>query len=125
MVRGEADRPRILREVVEAQRLRVLDQRAEDAAAARGIADRGLGLRVDAGDDEPLERLPAGVDDAERRITRPRQLGGGLDDLLEDGVERELGREGHTRVDDRTEAVHLRHGRVIIRVGPAKGGWAQ
>src|SRR5215218_9954585 len=126
MVRGEADRTRILREVVEAQRLRVVDQRAEYAAAVRRVADRSLGLRVDAGDDEPLERLPAGVDDPERRIAGSGQLRGRLDDLLEHRVERELGRERDTGVDDCTEAVHLRHGRLIIRVGlgPAEGGWA-
>ena len=44
MVRREADRARVVREIVEAQRLRVLDQRAEDAAATREVADRRLRL---------------------------------------------------------------------------------
>ena len=109
MVRGEADRARILRKVVEAQRLRVLDQRAEDPAATRKVADRGLRLRIDARDDELLERLAAGVDDAQRRIAGSGQLGGRLDDSLEDGVERQLGRERDTRVDDGSQTIHLGH----------------
>ena len=64
-------------EVVEAQRLRILDQRAENAAAARQVADRRLRLGVDAGDDEPLERLAGRIDArraprTERRSARPR-----------------------------------------------------
>ena len=57
MVRREADRARIVGEVVEAQRLGVVDQRAEDATASWELADRILRLGIDAGDDEPLERL--------------------------------------------------------------------
>ena len=48
MVRREADRARIVGEVVEAQRLRVLDQRAENATATWELADRLLRLGIDA-----------------------------------------------------------------------------
>ena len=48
VVRREADRARVVGEVVEPQRLRVVDQRAENPAAVRRVADRRLGLLVDA-----------------------------------------------------------------------------
>ena len=69
---------------------RLADQHAEDAAAAREVADRGLRLGVDAGGQEALELRAARVDHAERRVARAGQLGGGLDDPLEQRVEREL-----------------------------------
>ena len=113
MVRGEADRARILCEIVETQGLRILDQRAEDPAAARRIADGSLRLLVDAGDDELLERLPAGIDDAQGRIAGSGQLGGRLGDSLEDGVERQLGRECDTRVHDCSQTIHLGHAVIM------------
>ena len=72
---------------------RVADQHAEDAPAPRELADRGVRLGVDPGRVEALERLPRAVDDAERGVARPGQLGRRLDDPLEERVERELGGE--------------------------------
>jgi hypothetical protein len=56
VTRGETDRTRILAEVGQAQRLAAVNQDAEDAAAAREIADRSLRLLVDADGDELLQR---------------------------------------------------------------------
>ena len=58
--------------------------------------------------------LAARVDHAERGVAGAGQLGCGLDDPLEDGVERQLGRECDTRVDDRSNPVRLGHVGAII-----------
>ena len=77
------------------------------------VADGSLRLRVDACDDELLERLTAGIDDAQRRIAGSGQLSGRLDDSLEDGVERQLGRECDTRVHDCSQAIHVGHAVIM------------
>jgi hypothetical protein len=96
----EADGSRILTEVVEPQRPRVGDQRAEDAAPARQFADDGARLRGEAGRQEPLESRAGRVDDAEGGVARAGDGGGGLDDVLEERVERELGAEGDAGLDE-------------------------
>ena len=112
MVVGEADRAWIRSQVVEPERPRIVDQRAEHAPAAREMPDRSLGLLVEAGHHEPLEGLSARIQHAERRIPRSRQLRRRLDDFLQHGVERQLGRERDTRIDERAETVGLRHGGI-------------
>ena len=112
VVRREADRARILGDVVQAQRLRLADEHAEDAAPARQVADRGMGLLVDAGGEEPLEALARAIDDAERRVARFGQLGGRLGEALEQRVERELGGERDPGVDQDAQPLEL-----VPRVG--------
>ena len=90
MVRRKADRARVVGDVVEAKRLRVVDQGAEDPAAVRQVADEGLGLLVDPRDDELLQSTAALIDHSERRVLGSGQLGRGLHDLLENRVEGEL-----------------------------------
>ncbi len=109
MVRREADRSGVFGQVVETQGLRILNQRAEDAAPAGEVPDGGLRLLVDARDDELLERLPARVDDAQRGVPGPGQLSSRLDDPLQDRVERQLRRECDTRVHDGSQTIHLGH----------------
>ena len=58
MVGREADGARIVGDRLEPQRPGVGDQRAEDAATARKVADPRRGLGVDAGVDEALEPRP-------------------------------------------------------------------
>ena len=60
---------------------------------------------VDAGGDESLEVRARGVDHAERRVARAGQLRRGLDELLQQRVERELRAERDARVDERAQAV--------------------
>jgi hypothetical protein len=78
------------------------------------MPDCVLRLLIDAGDDEALEPLSAPVEDAECGIAGSRQLGCGLDDPLQDGVERQLGRERDARIEESTESIGLRHGGRII-----------
>ena len=68
----------------------VLDQHAEDAAAARELADRSPVRLADPEGDEALQLVAAPVDHAERRVARARQLGGDPDQRLQDGVEGQL-----------------------------------
>ena len=81
------------------ERLRVVDQDAENPAAVREVADPLVGLLVDAHGQETLERPTGRIDHAERRVSRPRQLCRGLDDPLQKRVERELGRDRDAGVD--------------------------
>src|SRR5581483_1557049 len=54
MARREADGARVLREVLEPQRLVLADQHAEDASPSRRVADRRARRLVDADGDELL-----------------------------------------------------------------------
>ena len=72
---------------MQTERLRIADQDAEDPTAVGEVADALPRLLVDTGRQEALECAPGRVDDTERRVLRARQLGGGLDDPLEDAVE--------------------------------------
>ena len=89
------------------QRLRVPDQDAEDAASMRQIADRRMRLSVDPCRQEPLERLAGPVDHSESCVAGARDLGRGLDDALQQRVERELRAERDARVDEDAKAVEL------------------
>ena len=73
MAGREADGARILGEIVQAQRVGIADEDAEDPAAGRQVADGGLRLRVDPRRQEPLEARAGGVDDAEGRVLRAGQ----------------------------------------------------
>ena len=72
---------------------------------------------VDAGGDEPLQPAAARVEDAERRVARIRECGRGLDELLEQGVERQLGAERDPGLDERPRALlhrlHAAHYRAV------------
>src|SRR6266508_3154995 len=113
MVRRKANRAGVFGEVVEPQGPRFLDEGPEDAAASREIADRSLCFLVDAGDHEALQYLTARVDDAQRGVLSTGQLGSGLHDLLENCVERELGRQRNAGVEKSAKAVRLGHKRII------------
>ncbi len=91
MAGREADGARILVQVMEAERLRVSDQHAENAPAARQVADRRMCLGVDPRRQEPLEPRAAVVDDAECGVLRAGEGGSGLDESLQEHVERQLG----------------------------------
>jgi hypothetical protein len=108
VIARKSDRARILGDVVQPQRRGLSNQDAQDPAAARQLADRRVRLGVDAGREEALESASRAVDHAESRILRVRQVGCGLDDALEENVERELGRQRDPRVDEDAQAVDLR-----------------
>jgi len=109
VVGWKADRARVVSEVVEPERPGVGDERSEDAAAVRRIADRRLRLLVDAGHDEPFEGTAARVDHAQRGVAGPGQLRSAFDDLLEDCVQGQLRGERDARVDDRSQPLHFGH----------------
>jgi hypothetical protein len=111
VVRRKPDRAVVAYDVVQAQRTRVANQHAEDAAAARQLADRGVGLGVDAVRDEALELLAARVEDAESRVACAGQLRGGLNEALEHRVERQLGAERDSGLDEPVE-----RGFLLLRV---------
>ena len=77
---------------------------AEDAAAARQVADRRARLVVHAAV-RNARAAARPVDHSQRRVARARQLGGGLDDALQERVERELGAQQNPEVDEHSESV--------------------
>ena len=77
-------------------------------AAARQVADRRVRLLVDAGRDEALERRAGLVDHPERGVARAGQRRGGLDDLLQQRVERQLGVERDAGVEQLAKATVAR-----------------
>ena len=100
----EADRARILARCrAAAAGCGVADQDAEDPAAARQVADRRMRLGVDARGDEALELRARRIDDAERRVAGPGQLGSRLDQPLEQRLERQLGAERDAGFDETLE----------------------
>ena len=90
MVGWKPDRAGIVRNVVEAERLCLVNQHAEDAAPTWQVADGREGLRVEPRRHEALELGAVRIDDPERRILRARQLGRRLRKPLEKRVERKL-----------------------------------
>ena len=86
-------------DVRKAQRARVADQDAEDAPAAGQVADRPMRGGIDPGGQEALELPAVGVEHAERRVPRPCQRAGRLDDTLQDGVVVELRQDLAADVD--------------------------
>jgi hypothetical protein len=86
VVRREADRARIGRDVGKSQRLPFFDQRAQDAAAVRGGADRFTLLGGDAGGDE-LHEIAVRADDAKGPVPGVGDLDRKLDDALEYGFQ--------------------------------------
>ena len=103
----EPDRARVAREVVQAQDAVVADERSEDAAPAWEVADLRAQLVVDARVDEALELAVGRVEHAERGVPGARQRGDGLDELLQERVERQLGRKRDPSLDQRAQAVLL------------------
>jgi len=90
-------------DVVEAQRARVADQHAEDAAAAREVADAAVGLLVDARGEEALERLAPLVEHADRGVAGAGHVARRFEQALEDGVRVELGDQRAARVEQTSE----------------------
>ena len=112
MVGREADRSRIARQVVEAQRPRVGDQHTEDPPAPGKVADRDPGGLVEAMGDEALELAARAVDYPEGRVACVGQLGGDPDERLEDRVERELRGDRDSRLDERAASLIGVHGKI-------------
>ena len=106
---------------MQAERLRVADEDAQDAPTAGKIADRSTRFLVQPRRDEPLERPPAGVDDAQSRVPGTREARRRLDEALEEHVERELRAEGDARFDELLETVAVAsHGRTVVAGNPRR-----
>src|SRR4051794_41183879 len=100
----EAIGARMVAEVLEPQRARVLDQQPEDAPPPRQVPDRTMGLCVHAGRDEALELPAAVVEHADGRVARAGDLAGNVEELLEDGINVQLRDQRSPGVDQTTKA---------------------
>ena len=105
MVRRETNRTRVVAERAKTQRLDIADQHPEDPAPARKSADRLDLLAPDAVRDETLQLVAVAIDDAERGVSRPRQLSRNPHQPLEKLVERQCGAQGDTRTDENPQPV--------------------
>ena len=72
----------------------------QNAAPTREVADRRMRVGVDASRQEALELRAAGVDHAEGSVAGGREVGGGLDEALEEHVERQLRRDRDARLEE-------------------------
>ena len=91
--------PWIVRQSSRRSRPAVADQHAEMPTLRGALTDRGLELWLDPDGDELLEPRAGLVDHAERAVARTSQLDGGLDHLLQERLERELGAERDPRLE--------------------------
>jgi hypothetical protein len=83
-------------DVLEPQRLRVVDEKAQHPAPARQGADLLPPLGFDPDGQELLELLLPLVQDAESRVTRARELAGDVEHPVEHDLQVELGDERST-----------------------------
>ena len=102
----------------DAQRPRIVDEHAEDAAPARQVADRAVRLGVDAARDEALELAPVAVEDAERGVPRAGDLARRLEDLVEHGLQVELRQQAAADVDQAPEPLLVE---VVVHAGTGEG----
>ena len=96
---------RVLAEVVKPERRVLADEDSEDPPPARKVADRSVRVGINARGEEALELGTASVDHAERGVASGRELGSRLDQALQEGVERQLGRERDPGLDERPQAL--------------------
>ena len=101
---GEAVGLRMVADVLEPQRARLLDQQPEDPPAAREIADRAVRLGSIPAVMKRVELLPAVVEHADGRVARAGDLAGDVEQLLQHGLHVELGDQAATRIDQAPEA---------------------
>ena len=99
----KAGTARVFGQVVEAQRLRLGDHHPKDAAAVGRLADRGVRRGIDPVGHESLEPRAARVDHPERGVPGAGQVGRGLDEPLQEPLERELRGDRHARVEHGAE----------------------
>ena len=89
VVLGKADARLVRGDVGHAQRVRVGDDRAEDALAVGAVADECGRLGVDAVDDDVVE-APLGVEHAERPVLGAGEFRCGLDESAQQWFELEI-----------------------------------
>ena len=87
-------------DVVETKRAGLVDQDAEQPAAAWQVADDAVGLLVDAAREEAVELAALVVEDAQRGVAGARELRGGLQQAVQDGLEVELGQQPAPGLDE-------------------------
>ena len=104
VVGREAVGVRVPRDVRDAQRDAVADDRAEQAVTLRQRPDLAAQLRRHAAGDEALDPTVR-VDDPERRVARADELAHAVDDQLQDAVEVQLAGDGPRRPVERVEGV--------------------
>ncbi len=85
------------------QRLRAVDQHAEDAAATRQVADQAMRLGIDATRDEALELAAVTIEDPERGVVRAGDPTGGLQNPVEHSFWIELREQVASDVDQATQ----------------------
>ena len=87
---GNPYEPRMVAEVLQAKRLRVADQLAEDAVTAGQGSDQRPRLRVDPGEDEAFELRLLVIEHAECGVAGAGQLARRLENLAKDRFQIEL-----------------------------------
>src|SRR5450755_5082575 len=100
---GKSIALRMLADIGQPQRVRIVDQNPEYAMTTRQLADREPGLGIDPDGDEPFE-LPAPiVEHPERGVARSGDLHCGLEDLVENLLHVELGHQATSQTEQAAE----------------------
>ncbi len=90
----------MLRQVLQSQRRGLFDDDAQNSVPGRQRADQLPVGVVDTGEDELAEHS-AFVQNAQRSVSCPHQIGCGADDLPQSGIEFESGRHRQDRFQQR------------------------
>ena len=120
-------------QVVQAQRLGMADQLAQQSPPAGQVPDRLVGLVVDAGGDEAFQLGAAGIEDSQCRVPGARQLPGHLENLGKHSLRVQLGHQAAAHVEQPSQTtlievvtgrIHeaLRHARPPECAGQGAGG---
>ena len=105
VLRGEADRPQVVTELVQPDRDRVLDQGTEDTLALRQVADLVDHRLVDADVDELLQAVAVGAQHTQRAVLGVEQLAGRLDDTAEHHLEGKVADDALVRLEQAAHTV--------------------
>lgn len=89
----------------ESQRLRVLDEEAEDPAAPGRVADRALDALADASGEESAERTPIGRQNPQSDVAGAGELLCHLQKAIEHRLHVEFGRQGSSDIEQLPKAM--------------------
>ena len=107
---GKSNRVRVRAEVIESQRLRLVNDVTEDPESPRGVPDLAHDAVIDALGDElgqqDLAIRGLGRQHAERAVPRSGLIARHLDDSFEHGGQLQVGRDREDRVEN---PLHLAH----------------
>src|SRR5438270_6901783 len=118
MASGKAVGHRMLADIAEPERARIVDEHAQHPAATGEVADSPVRLGIDPACDEALELSAGGIEDPQGGVARSGDVAGALQDLVEDGLRLELGEQASSHLDQAAQTILIQLVRVRQSVRP-------